>query len=153
MVVRRAGQADLEALVDLCAGLFAEDAGRRDPSVDQRWPRREGRSYFRQVIGDDRSLGLVAEVEGAATGYLVGRSREPGDTRPVRLAILEAMYVRPAHRRRGAGAALVGAFRTWARQRNADRLSVTAYAANTEAIRFYEREGFVPRSLSLEGPV
>jgi hypothetical protein len=29
---------------------------------------------------------------------------------------------------------------------------VTAYAANIDAIRFYEREGFAARSLSLEAP-
>lgn len=30
------------------------------------------------------------------------------------------------------------------------RASVTAYAANGGAVRFYEREGFSPRNLSLE---
>jgi GNAT superfamily N-acetyltransferase len=150
--VRRAEPGDVDALVDLCAGLFAEDAGRHDPTIDQGWPRREGRGYFMQVIADDRSLGIVAEVAGMAVGYLVGRTREPVDTRPIRVAVLEAMYVGPPHRRQGAGAALVERFRAWARECRADRLSVTAYAANTGAIRFYDREGFAPRSLSLEAP-
>jgi GNAT superfamily N-acetyltransferase len=152
VLVRRAGPGDVEALVDLCAALFAEDSGNHDPTVDQGWPRREGHGYFSQVIGDDDAIGLVAEVEGAAAGYLVGRLRPPGETRPVRVAILEAMYVQPTHRRRGVGAALVSELRAWAGRQRANRLSVTAYAANVEAIRFYEREGFAPRSVSLEAP-
>ena len=32
-------------------------------------------------------------------------------------------------------------------------MSVTAYAANTDAIRFYQRHGFTPRELELDcGP-
>ena len=41
----------------------------------------------------------------------------------------------------------------WARDLRAERLSVTAYAANVDAIRFSQREGSAPRSLSLEAPV
>lgn len=85
--------------------------------------------------------------------YLFGRMRPPGDTRPIRVAVLGAMYVPPDHRRRGIGAALVHEFRGWANRVQAERLSVTAYAANVDAIRFYEREGFAPRSLSLDAPV
>jgi GNAT superfamily N-acetyltransferase len=151
-LVRRAGADDIPALVDLCAGLFAEDGGRQDPAIDVGWPRREGRTYFSHVIDDGEALGIVAEVGDAAAGYLVGRMREPGETRPIRVAVLEAMYVQPEHRRSGIGAALVSEFRAWAGQQRAQRLSVTAYVANVEAIRFYEREGFAARSLSLEAP-
>lgn len=152
MLVRRAGPSDIPALVDLCAGLFAEDGGRRDVAIDLDWPRREGRTYFSRVIGDDETLGIVADVDSAAAGYLVGRMREPGEARPIRVAVLEAMYVQSGHRRRGIGAALVSEFRAWAGQQEANRLLVTAYAANVEAIRFYEREGFTARSVSLEAP-
>jgi GNAT superfamily N-acetyltransferase len=152
VLVRTAIPSDVAALIDLCAGLFAEDGGRRDPAIDRGWPRREGGSYFSQVIDGTETLGIVAEIDGVAAGYLVGRMRDPVDARPIRVAVLEAMYVQPDRRRRGVGAALVSEFRAWAGQRRADRLSVTAYATNTEAIRFYEREGFAARSLSLEAP-
>jgi GNAT superfamily N-acetyltransferase len=152
VLVRRAGPGDVHALVDLCAALFDEDGGRRDTAIDVGWPHREGRHYFSQVFDEDAALGIVAEIDEVAVAYLVGRMREPAATRPIRVAVLEAMYVQPAHRRRGIGAALVSEFRGWAHQMRADRLSVTAYAANVDAIRFYEREGFTPRSLSLEAP-
>jgi GNAT superfamily N-acetyltransferase len=151
-VVRKAGPTDVDALVQLCAGLFAEDGARHDPAVDADWPARGGRDYFGEAIGGGGTLVVVADVDGSAAGYLVGRMRDPMDARPVRVAVLESMYVLPVRRREGVGAALVGEFRAWAGQQRADRLSVTAYAANAEAIRFYEREGFALRTASLEAP-
>jgi GNAT superfamily N-acetyltransferase len=150
VAVRQAEPADIDALVDLCTGLFAEDGARHDPAVDADWPARGGREYLGEAIRGGGTLVLVAEVDHPAAGYLVGRMREPVDTRPVRVAVLESMYVLPARRRAGVGAALVGEFRVWAAQQRADRLSVTAYAANADAIRFYEREGFAVRSVSLD---
>lgn len=67
--------------------------------------------------------------------------------RPVRSATLMAMYVRPEHRGSGVGARLAETFFVWARERGAEQAEVTAYSANSDAIRFYEREGF--RSLTL----
>lgn len=62
-------------------------------------PNPEDRHFWlteEQVSG---AAGLVAEVDGVVAGYLVGRMREPADTRPIRVALLESMYVRPALRR------------------------------------------------------
>jgi hypothetical protein len=72
-------------------------------------------------------------VDGVAAGYLVGPMREPGETRPIRLAVLEAMYVHPGHCRRGIGAAPIDAFRSWAGRQPAGHLSVTAHVTNTDA--------------------
>ena len=47
-------------------------------------------------------------------------------------------------------AELANQFLKWAREKGAERVSVTAYAANERAIAFYERLGFEPRNLSLE---
>jgi putative acetyltransferase len=152
--VRRAGPDDTGALVELCAGLFAEDGGRRDATVDAGWPARGARDYFAAAMGGEGgALCLVAVAGGARAGYVVARLREPVDARPVRVALLESMYVLPERRREGIGAALVDGFRAWAAERGAERLSVTTYATNADAIRFYEREGFAPRSVTLEsGP-
>ena len=80
------------------------------------------------------------------TGYLT----EPSDYRPVRVAVLHSPYVQPGHRDARIGTRLVAAFRSLAREREADRMSVTAHAANTDAIRFYQRHGFAPRELELD---
>jgi len=95
-------------------------------------------------------LVLVAEADGQVVGHLTGRIDEPTPIRLVSVATLASMYVRPAHRRQGVGARLVEQFREWARDQNARRMSVTAYTANDDAVRFYRRQGFVPYSTVLE---
>ena len=61
------------------------------------------------------------------------------------------MYVEARYRNRGVGSsALVAEFRSWAERQRAERISVTAYASNEAAIRFYARLGFLPKRTTLE---
>jgi GNAT superfamily N-acetyltransferase len=83
-------------------------------------------------------------------GHLTGVLGEASDIRPIRVASLMSMYVMPSHRNEGVGARLVASFREWAGAAGADRLAVSAYAANEDAIRFYRRQGFTPRTVLLE---
>ena len=148
--IRKARMEDVVVIVELSSALFREDAGQRDPFINLGWPEEEGREYFARLVACDRSLCLLAEFAGVPAGYLVGHAQERTSLRPVKVAELESMYVRERCRGRGVGAALIDEFLGWARARGAERASVTAYAANEGAIRLYEREGFRPKSLSLE---
>jgi len=58
------------------------------------------------------------------------------------------MRVAPRARRTGVGSLLVRHFFTWARHGAAQQASVTAYAANDAALRFYARHGFSPKSVT-----
>jgi GNAT superfamily N-acetyltransferase len=151
--IRKAVAADIDGLVACSTGLFAEDAGTRDPTLSQDWPRLHAADSFRAQFGDDSKLVLVADADGAVVGHLTGSLGEASDIRPIRVATLMSMYVMPSHRDAGVGARLVAAFREWAAAAGADRLAVSAYAANEGAIRFYQRNGFVPRTLVLEREV
>ncbi len=150
VTIRRAGLEDVPSLVTLSDGLFQEDAGQRDPFMNLDWPAQEGTGYFHQRMRDERCLGLLALVEGEAVGYLLGYLKPASTLRPVPMAELESMYVRPAHRSQGIGQQLVDRFLAWAREQGAKRVSVTAYAANERALAFYRRNGFVPKSVTLE---
>ena len=57
---------------------------------------------------------------------------------------LVGMFVEPAGRRRGLGAALVDAVTDWARARGATQLYLGVTATNHAAIRLYRRCGFRP---------
>jgi ribosomal protein S18 acetylase RimI-like enzyme len=148
--VRRVGADDVADIAGLSSALFREDAGQRDPFVDLSWPEKEGREYFAGLVDGERSLCLVAESAGEAVGYLAGRMGERTTLRPVEVAELESMYVLEGYRGKGVGARLVDEFLGWAGSRGAERASVVAYAANERAIRFYQRAGFRPKSVSLE---
>ncbi|NYH93436.1 GNAT family N-acetyltransferase [Actinopolymorpha rutila] len=147
--IRVAKPADIPPLSELNAGLFAEDAGTRDPFVAAEWPGRD--TYVAELVADGRrNVAFVADVDGAAVGYLVGRLQDAGDFRPVVTAVLESMYVRPDRRDAGVGTALVHTFLAWANESGAGRVSVNAYCANTGAIRFYERFGLRSKTVTLD---
>lgn len=135
--------------------LFREDAGSRDSTINLEWAVQEGQGYFADLLDDESGACWLAEytTSGKIIGYLVGRSGESNSLRPVRVATLESMYVREEFRECGIGTRLVGRFLSWAEERKAQRASVTAYVANERAVRFYKREGFSPKSLSLERDV
>lgn len=151
--IRPAVHDDLPGLVECSIGLFAEDAGTRDATMNLDWPRTNGAQFLTEGIDDPDRLVLAAVRDGRVVGSLTGAISEPGDIRPIKIAILRSMYVRPEARDGGLGAALVAAFRAWAVEKNADRLSVTAYAANDDAVRFYRRNGFTPHHLVLEAQI
>ena len=79
-----------------------------------------------------------------------GASAVPGSVHPIRVADLESVHVYPAHRNRGVGEQLATAFLAWAVEKGAQRATVTAYAANDGARRFYARHGFAVRSVTLD---
>jgi GNAT superfamily N-acetyltransferase len=141
-------EGDIDALVVSVAGLFAEDAGRHDPTMDLRWPEREGAAYYSRLLADQACLLLLARDDDQAVGHLVGRLSGPDSLRTQRLAVLESMRVAPGARRAGVGSLLVRQFFTWARDGGAQQASVTAYAANDAALRFYARHGFSPKSVT-----
>jgi GNAT superfamily N-acetyltransferase len=140
-------EGDIGALVVSVAGLFAEDAGRHDPAMDLRWPEREGAAYYSRLLADQACLLLLARDDEQAVGHLVGRLSGPDSLRTQRLAVLESMRVAPGARRTGVGSLLVGHFFSWARLSGAQQASVTAYAANDAALRFYARHGFTRASV------
>jgi len=138
---------DIDALVASVAGLFREDSGQHDPLTDQDWPAREGGAYYSRLAGAHDCLLLLARDGDIVVGHLVGKLSGPSTLQVACLAVLESMRVAPGARRAGTGSLLVGAFFAWAREHGAREASVTAYAANDAAQRFYERHGFLPRSV------
>lgn len=140
----------MPALVTSAGGLFHDDAGVHDPTVNIGWAEAEGEPYYAEAVADPASLALVAEDDGDVIGHLIGRFQAASSLRPVGTAVLESIRVRPACRGTGVGTGLVESFGDWARSKGATRATVTAYAANERAVRFYERHGFAQRSVILD---
>jgi GNAT superfamily N-acetyltransferase len=64
-------------------------------------------------------------------------------------AHLISLHVQAPWRGQHVGAHLVERFKSWAADKGAVQLRVTAYTANQGAIRFYQRHGFAPLESTL----
>lgn len=150
--------ADVARIVALNHALFQEDAGQRDPTMNLNWALEEGERYFSGFLKREQSVVLLVEdSEGggggettAVVGYLAGQMRHRFQMRPINIAELDSMYVCEPYRNLGLGTQLAEQFRVWAETQGAERIAVTAYAANSRALAFYQRLGFVPRDITLE---
>ena len=148
ITVNAARDDDIGPLVASVAALFREDGGRHDSLMDMDWPAREGAAYYSALLHDQTCLVVLASDGSQPIGHLIGKLTGPGPLRTGRIAVLESMRVAPGSRRAGAGSLLVQHFFSWARDHGAQEASVTAYAANQTAQRFYDQHGFAPRSIT-----
>ena len=108
---------------------FASTYGREAPFTEEQW---RGRLSTRSVTFFGRA-GEAAEPAGLA-GVLV----QDGAAEVV------SMWVRPAARGHGVGAALVEAAASWAKARGHDTLYLWVTETNAPARVLYERCGFTP---------
>jgi ribosomal protein S18 acetylase RimI-like enzyme len=133
IIVRRAAEADLEALLPLVRAYrrFYEqepDEGRE-------------RSFIQKHLRDASSTVFVALAGAQAVGFV--QIFESWST--VRLApvlILEDLFVDPAWRGNGIGRSLVYTSVAYARENGAASMSLETAIANEQAQRVYEREGW-----------
>lgn len=143
-MVRPATMADLDDLVASGTALFIEDGVARDRLRDPGWPQEHALDYEKGNLADPDVLVLVAEHQGTVLGHLTGAFHAGSAMWTAPRAHLVSLNVREQWRGQSVGARLVERFRTWAKDRGAVQLRVTAYTANEGAIRFYRRHGFAP---------
>lgn len=146
--IRAATLDDLDGLSQDSAHLFAEDGATRDRLRDPDWPRDNNRTWCAGLVAAPDALVLVA-VEDAVIGHLIGTFSPASSMWTAARAELVSVHVAPPYRGQGIGGRMVEDFIAWGRDRGAARLHVSAYTANSSAIRFYQRYGFVPLSIEL----
>lgn len=141
---------DIPDILASADALVATDAAVHDPAATNLgWATETGIAYCTSLLASPENLVLLARDADEVVGHLVGRLSGPGSVHPVRAADLESIHVYPAHRGHGVGGQLTNAFLLWAAENGAQRATVTAYAANDGAQRFYARRGFAIRSFIL----
>ena len=139
----------IDELIALESLLFAEDAAQHDTFVDTTWPVREGREDFEQLLANPACIVLVDHDDGHLIGFLAGYWTPSSSTRlPVRYAVLRSMFVRAEHRGNGSGSRMTEQFIRWSEANDCVEAHVDSYLANETAQHFYERHGFIGRSLS-----
>jgi aminoglycoside 6'-N-acetyltransferase len=88
---------------------------------------------------------LVAVADGRVVGMVdlwLRRPRDPNNARPPRIEAHLGISVASKERGQGVGTALMEAAEAWARAHGAERMDLGLDAANTDALRLYERLGY-----------
>lgn len=147
--IRSATAGDIGGLVESTAALFAEDGAARDQLRYPGWPHTHGARWCADLIADPTALVLVVVIGDEVCGHLIGTYSEASEMWTAPMAELVSMFVLPSWRGQALGSRLVENFVSWARDRGALRLKVSAYTANDGAVRFYRRHGFAPLACEL----
>jgi ribosomal protein S18 acetylase RimI-like enzyme len=104
------------------------------------------------LLAQPENLFFIAEVDGTVAGYAYAEIREQPET-PVSHAYdmiyLHHISVRPAHRRRGVGSALMGAVRDAAANAGITPIVLDVWTFNEEARAFFRCRGFAAYSEKL----
>jgi len=151
--IRQAGDADEPAMIRLelesAIHHAAVDPKRwRVPTVDA-----VALSRRRRQERHPRTESLLAEVDGRVVGMLELWLQTPEDEGSARIPATRADFgisVSPGWQGRGLGTALLKAAEAWARKRGATRMQLHVTAANTGAVRLYERLGYDVDSLLMD---
>lgn len=102
-------------------------------------------SYYdlKQMVLDDNSCVLVAEVEGkvVSSGYAISK-RARHYLNHEYYAYLGFMYTDPAYRGKGINAMIVDALKKWSKEKGFKEIRLTVYSDNLPAIKAYEKVGF-----------
>jgi GNAT superfamily N-acetyltransferase len=140
IIIRKAIPSDLDTLLRFEQGVIAAERP-FDPTI------KEGSIHYYDLKGmlnaPDVEL-LVAELDKTpiGSGYARIEAARHYLKHPIH-AYLGFMYVEPAHRGKGVNQKILSALADWARSRNITELRLDVYCENANAIRAYEKAGFI----------
>ncbi|CAN5676755.1 hypothetical protein BH24ACT22_BH24ACT22_06050 [soil metagenome] len=101
------------------------------------------RNFLADFTSSSLSFLFVAILEGETIGFVSGDLREGSPTFHAKTwASVDDVFVVPGYRSLGVGRALLENVESWAREKDANGISLQVAAANRRGRNFYERLGF-----------
>lgn len=161
IVIRRAGVEAIPQLRPLWESLHEHHVqvaehlqrlGPARPAADS-WRVRE--ALYAEWLTEPDAFVMLAEEDGTAVGYALVhmRGEEESWETGSRIGELETLALLPGHRGLGTGAQLIAAVYDELRRIGVGQLGVGIISTNHDAIRFYERLGLLPFSVSYIGNI
>ena len=140
--VRKPSEEDAEDVAECSAAVWESLRGLLpDEWVEEEAELSRSREFVervREAVGSPDAIILLAELDGEVVGVAYGRYHKGGS------AHLGFIGVKPDHRQRGIGTALLRAFLEEAKNRGARKVWLHTHPNLKEAVRMYVREGFTP---------
>ncbi len=108
---------------------------------------------FNKLIEEESSIVLLAEIEGEVIGICMATIKEPSSN-PILLshniAYIDDIYVENEHRGKGVGKMLFTYIEEILAIKKIERIDLTVWTFNKDAISFYERLGMKPQRVIME---
>lgn len=151
MKLREAAPADAARLDDLLTRLIRYEA-RYDPNLDRSYVVTDN---YRDRIGMEGHKLLLIEDGGEIAAFLYGFLYEIPNMFAKPIAILDALYVEEAYRRKGCATQLISAFKAFAVESGACRMELKVLTDNETALHLYEKLQFneTKKYMAMELPV
>lgn len=147
VIVRRASAADADLLSTLHGEIQAIHAAALPSWFKPPGPDTFPASAAAALLGKLDRVVFISEVDRVPAGYAYAEVIHQSET-PWRYAhdifYVHQIGVLAAHRRKGAGAALVGALRLEADSRGIEVLAIDVWTFNEDGHAFFKRQGFMP---------
>jgi GNAT superfamily N-acetyltransferase len=120
---------------------------------DQSWAVR--RELYEDWLSEPDAFVLLAEQDRQPIGYALVHLRGPEETWQTgdRIGVLETLSVLPGERGRGVGTSLFERIYAELRELGVSELEVAVISKNVAALRFDERHGLLPFTVSYMGRV
>lgn len=141
IIIRKAILSDVAEINTLYTDLFN---GMAKLQPDRLKPGKQDESFIINGIKNDKFHFLVADLDGKVVGFCLAQVQ----TTPLFNCLVQRKYayiydivVDPTLRGQGAGSLLLTAMKEWAKSEKMTHLELSVLAENSEAKRFYEREG------------
>jgi ribosomal protein S18 acetylase RimI-like enzyme len=149
ITIRRANPDEIQKLQDLNDDAFANNP-QLDPDLKLDWAQSDtGKNYFTDTIANPKNILLVAEDQGMLVGYIAGSPKHYGHRRS-RYIELDNLGVAQTYRRRGIASQLIEKFLEWAEEQGFQKVYLSSYFKNSQAITFYKEMGFSEIDLGME---
>ena len=150
--VRTASSDDVDELVALVGSMT--DLGLvRGRRVARSWPDGFRTQCERVLVDPEHRVVVAVDETGAVVGAAVFAADTAGGLLDPPSVYVSHLLVAPAHRKRGAGRALVSAAAGYAEELGVDSVVVAVAPTTRDANRFFARLGFAPQVIRRIAPV
>jgi ribosomal protein S18 acetylase RimI-like enzyme len=142
--IRRASEADLDALSPLKASLHEQHVKER-PDIFKPMPREELAAHLRTRLGEEATQVWMAEEQGVPAGYVIATRRQRDETphhHARQWCELDEFVVATTQRRRGVARALMERAIEHARELGLEAVELSTWGFNEQARAAFARLGF-----------
>jgi GNAT superfamily N-acetyltransferase len=149
MIIRKANKEDIEELRKLNYRIFG-DAEKFDSDVIADYALTEdGGKWIEDAICNSKGCCLIAEENEEMIGYTSGLEKEMEYRKGKYFEIVNIGLI-PEARGKGLGEKLLETIEEWAKNNGYNKVYLTCYAKNSQALSFYNKKGYEEIEVSLE---